>query len=138
MTLIEKVVPVIFRNISQKTEILVFKHPIAGIQIVKGTVEVNEELETAALRELYEESGILSAHIHSYLGLHHPSEQGPNWHVFICHSTEALKEHWTHFCNDDGGLEFNFFWHPLFESPSAEWHPLFQELLTFIKSKIEP
>lgn len=60
MTLIEKVVPVIFRNINQTTEILVFKHPIAGIQIVKGTVEVNEELETAALRELYEESGILS------------------------------------------------------------------------------
>ncbi|MNR80097.1 hypothetical protein D3C72_108130 [compost metagenome] len=103
MTLIEKVVPVIFRNINQKTEILVFKHPIAGI--------------------------------HSYLGLHHPSEQGPNWHVFICHTTETLKERWTHFCNDDGGLEFNFFWHPLFESPSAEWHPLFQELLAFIKSK---
>ena len=53
MTLIEKVVPVIFRNINQRTEILVFKHPIAGIQIVKGTVETNEELEEAALRELY-------------------------------------------------------------------------------------
>lgn len=112
-----------------------FKHPIAGIQIVKGTVETNEELEEAALRELYEESGISSAHIHSYVGLHHPSEQGPNWHVFICNSTETIKEHWTHLCNDDGGLEFNFFWHPLFESPSAEWHPLFQELLAFIKSK---
>lgn len=74
MTLIEKVVPVIFRDINQRTEILVFKHPIAGIQIVKGTVEKNEELEEAALRELYEESGISSARIHSYLGLHHPSE----------------------------------------------------------------
>ena len=56
MTLIEKVVPVILRDINQRTEILVFKHPIAGIQIVKGTVETNEELEEAALRELYEES----------------------------------------------------------------------------------
>ena len=71
MTLIEKVVSVILRDINQRTEILVFKHPIAGIQIVKGTVETNEELEKAALRELYEESGISSAHIHSYLGLHH-------------------------------------------------------------------
>ena len=135
MTLIEKVVPVIFRDINQRTEILVFKHPIPGIQIVKGTVEKNEELEEAALRELYEESGISSARIHSYLGLHHPAEQGPNWHVFICHSTETLKERWTHLCNDDGGLEFNFFWHLLFESPTADWHPLFQELLEFIKSK---
>ena len=98
MTLIEKVVPVIFRNINQRTEILVFKHPIAGIQIVKGTVETNEELEEAALRELYEESGISSAHIHSYLGLHHPSEQGPNWHVFICHSTETIKVNSHRFC----------------------------------------
>lgn len=40
MTLIEKVVPVIFRDINQRTEILVFKHPIAGIQIVKGTLRL--------------------------------------------------------------------------------------------------
>ena len=50
-------------------------------------------------------------------------------------TNQTLKEHWTHLCNDDGGLEFNFFWHPLFESPTADWHPLFQELLEFIKSK---
>ncbi|MDA1172217.1 MAG: NUDIX domain-containing protein [Proteobacteria bacterium] len=66
--------------------------------MVKGTVETNEELEEAALRELYEESGISSAHIHSYLGLHHPSEQGLNWHVFICHSTETIKVNSHRFC----------------------------------------
>jgi len=60
MTLIEKVVPVVFREINNNLEILVFRHPLAGIQIVKGTVEHQEQLEHAALRELYEESGIKS------------------------------------------------------------------------------
>ncbi|MGH1402163.1 MAG: NUDIX hydrolase, partial [Acinetobacter tandoii] len=30
MAVIEKVVPVIFRHVSQNIEILVFRHPIAG------------------------------------------------------------------------------------------------------------
>ena len=77
MTLIEKVVPVIFRNINQRTEILVFKHPIAGIQIVKGTVETNEELEEAALRELYAESGFL---LHTFTHI---------W-VYIIHLSKVL------------------------------------------------
>lgn len=135
MTLVEKVVPVIFRSINQRTEILVFRHPSAGIQMVKGTVESNEKLEDAALRELYEESGISLAHIHSYLGLHKPSERGPNWHVFVCETTEPLEDRWKHYCNDDGGLEFDFFWHPISDQPTSEWHQLFQELLAFIKAK---
>ena len=135
MAVIEKVVPVIFRHVSQNIEILVFRHPIAGIQIVKGTVEANEKLEDAAIRELYEESGISSTNIHSYLGLHSPSESGSNWHVFVCYTTEILKDNWTHFCNDDGGLKFQFFWHPLTQEPTDEWHQLFKELLEFIKSR---
>jgi hypothetical protein len=47
-----------------KTEILVFKHPIAGIQIVKGTVETNEELEEAALLFMKNRGFLL--HIHSF------------------------------------------------------------------------
>lgn len=49
MTLIEKVVPVVFRKINNNLEILVFRHPLAGIQIVKGTVEHQEQLEYAPL-----------------------------------------------------------------------------------------
>ena len=78
-----------------------------------------------AIRELYEESGILSTSIHSYLGLHYPSESGSNWHVFVCHTAETLKENWTNFCNNDGGLKFNFFWHLLAEEQTDEWHLLF-------------
>lgn len=45
MGLIEKVVPIIIRDKNHQKEILIFKHPITGIQIVKGTVEKNEPLE---------------------------------------------------------------------------------------------
>lgn len=75
-------------------------------------VETSEKLTDAAIRELYEESGILSTSIYSYLGLHYPSELRPNWHVFVCHTTEALKDNCTNFCNDDGRFEFKFFWYP--------------------------
>ena len=133
MVVVEKVVPVIFRQINENFEILVFRHPIAGVQIVKGTVEVNESLKDAAIRELYEESGISTATIQSYLGLHIPSESGPHWHVFVCQTTETLKDNWIHFCQDDGRLKFEFFWHSLSLPPTTEWHPIFQELFTFIK-----
>ena len=35
-----------------------FRHPLAGIQLVKGTVEPSESPEDAARRELFEESGL--------------------------------------------------------------------------------
>ncbi|MEF1341314.1 DNA mismatch repair protein MutT, partial [Vibrio rotiferianus] len=35
--MVDKVCPLVLRN--QNSEILLFKHPLAGIQLVKGTVE---------------------------------------------------------------------------------------------------
>lgn len=128
-----KVVPVVLRQRENQTEILVFRHPLAGIQIVKGTVEPLETLEHATLRELYEESGIQNAQIDTYIGKHVPSEMGADWHVFLCRTDDQLAERWTHFCADDGGLRFEFFWHVLDAAPSDEWHILFQELLCFIQ-----
>lgn len=39
-------------------QILAFTHPLAGRQLVKGTLESGESLEQGALRELFEESGL--------------------------------------------------------------------------------
>ena len=55
-----KACPVVLRTRGSR-EILVFEHPLAGIQLVKGTIELGESPEAAALRELGEESGITSA-----------------------------------------------------------------------------
>lgn len=134
---IRKVVPVVLRQRHNDVQILVFRHPLSGIQIVKGTVEENEGLEAAALRELFEESGIQKASIQHYLGLHIPKEVGPHWSVFLCEVHESLQDEWTHYCLDDGGLTFQFFWHSMSEPLSIEWHPLFQELFNFIQEKLK-
>jgi 8-oxo-dGTP pyrophosphatase MutT (NUDIX family) len=36
---------------------MAFRHPLAGCQLVKGSIE-NEEPSAAAVRELYEEAGV--------------------------------------------------------------------------------
>lgn len=55
---IEKVCPVILREGQKGNDMLVFRHPLAGSQIVKGTVEPDESLKAAVIREMVEESGV--------------------------------------------------------------------------------
>lgn len=131
---INKVIPIVLRN--HDSEILVFRHPLAGIQIVKGTVEPNESLEEAALRELYEEAGIRQSTIQKYYGTHQPSIGGPIWHIYLCKTNEELADRWVHYCADDGGLDFEFFWHPISVKPTNEWHDIFKELMEVLIPKI--
>ena len=49
-------------------ELLVFKHPTTGVQIPAGTVERDEDIETAVKREVYEETGLQLVEIENYLG----------------------------------------------------------------------
>ncbi|MFT3757807.1 NUDIX domain-containing protein [Thauera sp.] len=51
--------PVLLRR-DGEVGILAFQHPIAGFQIVKGSIEEGESPEEAAIRELAEESGVQS------------------------------------------------------------------------------
>ena len=135
--MIQKVVPIILRMQMDEIQILVFRHPLAGIQIVKGTVEPNEKLEHAALRELSEESGIEHASIQRFIGIHSPKVGGADWYVYLCEAQEQLTDQWTHHCTDDGGLDFQFFWYPLFSPPTQEWHTIFQDLLTYLQEHLK-
>ena len=65
---VQKVTAFIVRERGGVKELLVFKHPTAGIQIPAGTVEKDEDIETAVKREVYEETGLQSVEIESYLG----------------------------------------------------------------------
>lgn len=134
--IIQKVVPVVLRQQGEQLQILVFRHPLAGIQIVKGTVEQGESLGNAALRELFEESGIDSASIETFIGVYSPQQPGADWFIFLCQVNETLADHWVHHCADDGGLNFEFFWHPVFSPPTPEWHMIFQDLLKFIQDQL--
>ena len=92
MRLVDKAAPCLVRSTESGPELLVFRHPLAGVQIPKGTVEADEAPDEAALRELAEETGVVEARIRRRIGTWEriagagPDEQGPPerhvWHVF--------------------------------------------------------
>jgi 8-oxo-dGTP pyrophosphatase MutT (NUDIX family) len=65
---IPKVTAFITRPGPAGTEILLFRHPSAGIQIPAGTVEEGETLEQAVLREAAEETGLKNVRLVSRMG----------------------------------------------------------------------
>ena len=65
---VQKVTAFIVRERRGVKELLVFKHPTAGVQIPAGTVEKDEDIETAVKRETYEETGLQFVEIENYLG----------------------------------------------------------------------
>jgi len=66
--IIEKVTAFITRESADGHDLLLFKHPNAGIQIPAGTVEDDETAEEAVLREVSEETGLTSLSVGQYLG----------------------------------------------------------------------
>lgn len=132
-----KVCPVVLRNIDSTVDVLAFEHPIAGYQLVKGTIEAGEAIEAAALRELAEESGILSASVVQHMGTWPSGYEGQVWEFLLCNANQALSETWLHEAPDDGGRTFRFFWHPLFaQADPDQWHPLFCNAIRFIQHAI--
>lgn len=132
---VEKVVPVLLRGQSQ-LDILAFRHPLAGTQLVKGTLEDGERPDEAALRELAEESGIEDAVVERPLGeLAYPGI-AQYWRFFLCSVPRPLQDEWTFFTQDDGGLNFAFFWHELNKLPDNSWHPDFHRALSLIRRNL--
>lgn len=81
MTKIEKVTAFVTRETNHGLELLLFKHPYAGIQIPAGTVEKDETPEKAVIREVQEETGLTEVEILSLLGSE--IEMSPNDHKII-------------------------------------------------------
>ena|SRR5215813_1489450 len=87
-----KVCPVVLRRSGETLQILVFEHPLAGRQLVKGTIESGESVEIAALRELSEESGIESASVLRHLGTWSSGFEGQIWAFVECTPHGVLPE----------------------------------------------
>jgi 8-oxo-dGTP pyrophosphatase MutT (NUDIX family) len=66
-TVLFKVTAFVTRIVQQQTELLLFRHPNAGIQFPAGTVEEGELPERAVLREVAEETGITGARLEAFL-----------------------------------------------------------------------
>lgn len=134
---VEKVCPVVLRERDGRVQILAFQHPLAGGQIIKGTLEAGEEPATAVLRELAEESGIEDAVVVEPLGQFIDEEHLQRWHIFLCQVNRPLPDRWSHFTTDGGGHTFRFFWHNLDEPPGDDWYRLFRRAMVFIRGELE-
>ncbi|QEL57453.1 NUDIX hydrolase [Chromobacterium paludis] len=120
----------------QDGKLLWFRHPLAGCQLVKGTIEPGEGAAEAALRELSEEAGIRHARATRDLGEWASGYQGQRWSFTLCEVDALLPQAWTHFCADDGGLQLNFFWHPLTAAAPADSHPLYHRALAEARRRL--
>ncbi|GAA5629573.1 hypothetical protein Acal02_00166 [Acinetobacter calcoaceticus] len=132
----KKVVPVILRHQKHGLEILAFRHPLAGIQLVKGTIEQEEKYDEAAIRELFEEAGSIAEPNPKFIGNFKLKSNQQDWYFYLCEVSADLAETWIHHCQDDGGLDFEFFWFPLNQKPNESWHESFQEALAFLREKL--
>ena len=124
--MVHKACPCIFRSKNGKSEMLVFKHPHAGHQMIKGSVELHESIEHAVLRELEEESGIANGKVIRHLSSidfirkrefqgHERSELN-KWHLYEVHVDELLPDSWEHKAygsKAENGLIFGLFWQQL-------------------------
>lgn len=63
-----KVTVFVTREAALGRELLVFRHPTAGVQLPAGSVELGEAVEAAALREVAEETGLTDTVIVASLG----------------------------------------------------------------------
>lgn len=117
--------------------VLLFRHPQAGVQLVKGTIEQGETTAQAALRELAEESGINDATIHDDLGYWESGHQGQVWSFQLCKAVGPLPEQWSHQTLDDHGHRFAFFWAPFDQLPYDDCHPVFRRALVFLRAVLE-
>lgn len=131
-----KAVPVVLRGHGVGIEVLVFEHPLAGTQLVKGTVERGESVSEAAVRELAEESGIADATCLRDLGTWEECPRGQVWHFREMSVAKPPPESWTHFTADGGGLFFKCRWHLLAAPAPGSCHSVFVSALEFLKSKL--
>ncbi|MDP1534458.1 MAG: NUDIX domain-containing protein [Rubrivivax sp.] len=131
-----KAVPIVLRGAGEAAEILVFKHPTAGVQLVKGTIEPNETAAQAALRELAEESGVIGLPNVQSLGQWSSGLQGQVWHLELVQVPLGLPETWSHFTKDGGGQLFQFFWHPLNGPVNTEWHQVYQAAMRELNNRL--
>lgn len=112
---------------------MAFKHPTAGNQFVKGTINAGESPRDAAIRELREESGLQAVMPLNDLGVSWVADS--RCHFFSCTMT-GLADSWSHQTEDDLGHIFTFFWHPLDKPLDRDWHPIFHEAFAFFAARV--
>lgn len=118
-------------------EILAFRHPLAGNQLVKGTIEVGEDPLKAVLRELEEESGLIQTQAEWIAELEHLIQRPESltekqiWQLYILDAPANCLENWEHIAIGspaEEGLTFSFYWQKL-SGPFNDFHPVFLRVI---------
>lgn len=117
-------------------QILAFRHPLAGLQLVKGTRERGEPIRDGALRELAEESGIRGRVGAGPVWTSTSVVEGQAWH-FVPVIATGIPDGFAFDTADDGGHRFDFFWWPLALPSGPDWHQSFVRALLEIAAMTE-
>ncbi len=131
----QKACPIALHPDGLPRRIPAFEHPKAGLQIVKGTIKPGEAPERAAARELFEESG-LETRAALNLGQSDAIVEEQVWHFALCRIVPPVRDRWQHFCADDGGHLFKFFWLGLDDPIPEGFASPFQRALHWIREHI--
>ncbi len=139
-----KACPCIVKN----NYILAFEHPDGGYQLPKGTVEDEESVEAAVLRELEEESGISTARIIERVGemdwyveagtTTYTVGEHQQWHIYLLDAGKDLPENWSHAATGsdvEEGQIFKYFWQSL-DQISERFHPVYRQVLEMVSEHI--
>ena len=141
----------VYTYITRDSHLLLFTHPNspeAGIQVPGGTVELDERVEDAALREAIEETGLAGLRLSSFLGemRRDMSDFGRDeiHHRYFFHvwCDENPPRSWRHgeFTPSESSAQldpipFDFYWHNLIVGiPAliADQDAFIPELISFL------
>jgi 8-oxo-dGTP pyrophosphatase MutT (NUDIX family) len=143
-----KIAAYITRERNGCIELLAFNHPEADyftrdapkpwLQLPAGTGEPGETPHQAAIREVFEESGLSDFAQIDYLGAYDDQPWGIR-HVFHMRCAGEPPDQWTHVVESGGawdhGMVFHYEWLPLASAAPLigmfdKWLPLVEELLS--------
>ena len=130
-----KACPVVLRHHNNNLELLAFKHPEAGNQLVKGNIDQGEHLHSACVRELAEESGI-QGQVVKELGIWEPGFKNQVWGLCLMHYEGVLPDTWDFETKDDDDHIFSFFWQPLNSPLDDNWNEVYTRAFQYIKNTL--
>jgi 8-oxo-dGTP pyrophosphatase MutT (NUDIX family) len=120
MILKNKVLIYVLREKNGTREVLVFDHqdhPYVNPQVPGGTIEEDEAIEDAAIREQYEESGIKvdkeNLKYHGSFSYHRSDIDQIHNRIVFTIDLDHLPDNWDHLASgseEEGSLVFKFYW----------------------------